>query len=490
MSAPTEQGGHRLFTNRFGPALVILLTLAVLGGTIFLASRFYRKSIRDQIIRRDARVLYALWISHAFSPKGVMDEGLADLMETPAGQLEAALELTQLSPLSGALGTRLFDTNGDLRIAFPANVSDGQLTPNELQQLQSFKPVSRFLPAARLPDFSPAKPADDPKTTRPLLEITVPLHPKDEKRLFGIVQFILEGESLAEELAALDRTLFSQSIMVFLGSGIAVLIVLGSAFHQLQKVNRLLVERTKNLLQANQELTWTAKASAIGAVTSHLIHGLKNPLSGLQNFMVNRGPESRPASDTEWQLAVSTARRMQSLVNEVVRILREQSDTVRYEIAMDELVQMLAAKMTPLAQHAGVHFQTRLKAEGVLANRDANLILLILENLIQNSIQATPKGKAVTLSLDSESDRIVCEIRDEGPGLPDHWKDHLFKPCQSTKENGSGIGLAISKQLANHIGAELELKSTTPHGCVFTLVIPEKLYSGKLGELQEAAAQR
>ncbi|MBI2949241.1 MAG: HAMP domain-containing histidine kinase [Verrucomicrobia bacterium] len=487
MSAPKEQSGRGLFAARMAPTVVILLTLAILGGTIFLASRFFRESIREHIIRRDAKVLYSLWLEHAF--KDPMDEGLTELAETPAGQLEAVLELTKLSPLSGALGTRLFDANGSFVTALPINVSDAQLTPKDVKELKNFKPVSRFLPAARLPDFSPAKPTDDPKTTRPLLEITVPLHAKQERRLLGIAQFLLEGESLAAELAALDQTLFAQVMMAAVGSSIIVGIVLGLAFHQLQRVNRLLVERTTNLLKANQELTWAAKASAIGAVTSHLIHGLKNPLSGLQNFMVSRKPESRPASDTEWQLAVSTARRMQSLVNEVVRILREQNDTVRYEIELDELVQMIAAKVTPLAQQAGVHFHTRPDAEGTLANRDANLIFLILENLIQNAIQATPKGKTVTFSLESQNGEVLCEVRDEGPGLSESLKDSLFKPCQSTKEQGSGIGLAISKQLANHIGAGLDLKSTTPRGCVFTLVIPVKLLTARTDELGEPIAK-
>jgi signal transduction histidine kinase len=179
---------------------------------------------------------------------------------------------------------------------------------------------------------------------------------------------------------------------------------------------------------------------------------------------------------------------MQSLVNEVVRILREQNDTARYKITLDELAQMIGGKVSPLAQQAGVRFHTRLNAEGTLANRDANLIFLILENLIQNGIQATPKGQTVTLSLECENGEVLCEVRDEGPGLPENLQDSLFKPCQSTKEHGSGIGLAISKQLANHIGAGLELKSSTPHGCVFALVIPVRLLAARVDELRESLA--
>ena len=56
---------------------------------------------------------------------------------------------------------------------------------------------------------------------------------------------------------------------------------------------------------------------------------------------------------------------------------------------------------------------------------------------------------------------------------------HLFAPCKSSKEGGSGIGLAISKQLANHLGANLELKSNSPEGCVFVLRVPKNVASEK-----------
>jgi signal transduction histidine kinase len=110
-------------------------------------------------------------------------------------------------------------------------------------------------------------------------------------------------------------------------------------------------------------------------------------------------------------------------------------------------------------------------------NREANLIVLILENLLSNAIQATPSGGTVALEIAKDRDLVRCEVRDQGPGLPEHLKSRLFKPCQSTKAGGSGIGLAISKQLAGSFGAELELKSNTAAGCVFALAIPLALCS-------------
>ena len=103
------------------------------------------------------------------------------------------------------------------------------------------------------------------------------------------------------------------------------------------------------------------------------------------------------------------------------------------------------------------------------------LVMLIVENLIQNAIQATARGKSVQFALSLLEHRLVCEVRDEGPGLSDAVRKSLFSPCQSTKAGGSGIGLAISKQLASHLGADLELKSSEPHGSVFVLLLPIKL---------------
>jgi signal transduction histidine kinase len=219
-----------------------------------------------------------------------------------------------------------------------------------------------------------------------------------------------------------------------------------------------------------------AKTSAIGAVTAHLIHGLRNPLSGLQSFVAKRNARDPERSDTEWQAAISTAQRMQSLVNRVVQVLQEQHCTAEYELSIDELVSLLEAKVRPSAQEAQVRWERSVSADATLANRDANLVLLVLENLVQNAIQATPAGKTVRLDIEARLDEIVCTVSDEGSGLPPTVQENLFTPCRSTKDGGSGIGLAISKQLANHLAARLELQRTSPHGSTFAFLLPARLF--------------
>ena len=109
----------------------------------------------------------------------------------------------------------------------------------------------------------------------------------------------------------------------------------------------------------------------------------------------------------------------------------------------------------------------------------ASLLVIILTHLIQNAIQATPRRKSVQLSMVGGDDFISFEVCDEGPGFPPDKLDTLFKPVRSSKEGGSGIGLALCKQLAGHLGAELALERTGPNGCLFAVSMPTKLIVGK-----------
>jgi signal transduction histidine kinase len=226
----------------------------------------------------------------------------------------------------------------------------------------------------------------------------------------------------------------------------------------------------------------------VGAVTSYLIHGLKNPLSGLQNFVRARVVGEDLRDPEEWRVAAATTQRMQDLISRVVGVLQEQSGAPSYEITCAELGELLTGRMRAAAQAAGVRWETALAAEGTLSSRESDLILLILENLAQNAVEATPAGKTVHCAIFKSGPAIVAQIRDEGPGLPPAARSQLFSPCASSKKNGSGIGLAISQQLAKHIGAELRLAASTPQGTSFELRFQPGAQTAAPSTLAESSA--
>jgi signal transduction histidine kinase len=451
--------------SRWAPFVVIGLALAVLGGTLAWSALDLRARIHSRIVQRDGEILDAVTVMQHLDDQG-SGETLASLAD-PGEQFQLALKVSRLR---NVLGVRLYSAAGESLNAFPFYITETTLPPSDLAQLRKLRPVSYFSAHAVMAEQDLRAETNAP--TAPLLFVEVPVRTDDQQHLAGVIQFLMDGSGIADQYANLDRNLawqFSAAFLVaasILAGGVAL------ALRRVQRATQQLAERTGNLLQANRELALAARTSAVGAVASHLIHGLKNPLSGLRHFVHTHNLEKSNGSDTEWQMALGTTQRMEELINRVVRVLQEQQNGVEYEISMAEMVAMLAPRAKALADLGGVRLDAKVLFDHTLSNREADLILLILENLVQNGIEATPSGKAVELRVTGDAGAINFEVRDQGAGLSPGVQARLFTPCTSGKKGGGGIGLAISKQLAQSLGATLELTESGAAGCAFRLRLP------------------
>jgi signal transduction histidine kinase len=464
IAAQIEQPIQR---SRWAPFLVVGLALVVLGGTLAWSALDLRTRIHSQIVQRDGEILDAVTAMQHLNDQS-SGKTLASLVD-PGEQFDLALKV---SKLRNVLGVRLYSADGKFINAFPAYITETVLPASDLAQLQNLRPFSHFSARSRMEEQDLLAETNNP--TAALLFVEVPLRTDDQRHLAGVIQFLMDGSSIARQYAELDRNLALKfSIAFVVGAGI-LMAGLGLALRRVQRANQQLAERTGNLLQANRELALAARTSAVGAVASHLIHGLKNPLSGLRHFVHAHNADNGNGSDTEWQTALSTTQRMEELINRVVRVLQEQQTGAEYEISIAELAGLLAQKAKVLADSNGIRFETKVLFDRMLSNRDADLILLILENLVQNAIEATPSGKAVEVCVTGDGSAITFEVRDQGPGLPPGMEARLFMPCTSAKKGSGGIGLAISKQLAQSLGAKLELTGSRSSGCTFRLIVPQQ----------------
>lgn len=479
MRAEASRGGHGEAigtAGRFGwpTAAGVALALAVLAVTILVSLLHLRQHIFAQIANRDGETLAAV-AAMQYAQDKANDDTITSLQD-PGEQIQVAFEISKR--LHSAFAVRFFAPDGKFIIAMPPFITEASLAPDDLAVLRTLQPVSHFVPYARLKEQDQLAETNSEPVS--LLEVSIPLREEGGNRLEGIAQFVMNGSNIAREYAQLDRHLAAQGALAFGISGTIIAAGLLLAFRRVQRANALLAERTSNLLKANRELALAAKTSAIGAVTSHLIHGLKNPLSGLRSFVQDRAVGQESGHDTDWQLAVATTQRMQTLIDRVVRVLQEQQTVVEYEVSFAELADILDAKFQPVAKAASVNYSATANVHELVSNREADLILLILENLIQNAIEATPAGKAIHLRIFNDHTNIVMEVEDQGAGLSPAFAGQLFTPCSSAKKEGSGIGLAISRQLAVHLGANLQLKESSANGCCFSLILPLRQQANEL----------
>jgi signal transduction histidine kinase len=220
-------------------------------------------------------------------------------------------------------------------------------------------------------------------------------------------------------------------------------------------------------------LDFAAKTGALGAISAHLVHGLKNPLAGLEEFVAEIAADERADVPPDARAtAVQTARRLRTLVNEVISVLRDEaSGGADHVVPAAEVIESVRARNAIAAERAGVEIVGTAEPGTQLSARTASLAGLILANLVANAVEAAPRA-AIRLGAYPDKTYVRFTVTDTGPGLPPHVRTALFTPVASSKPSGGGMGLAISARLARHAGGELSLVRSDASGTEFQLIVP------------------
>lgn len=440
------------------------LILLVFGGVVALVSLDLRERLRAEVLHREGEVLHAVsTMERAVVADTALELGLP-VFDEP---FEVALHTSK--NWQGVLAVRLFDTAGGFLDSVPREVFEGALNPGDLRELGAGLPVVEFHPAFALEDLFLTASRE---LVAPMLEVNVPLAPAagtDGETVF--IQFWIDGDNLAGEFAKLDGRLIRQAGVAFAAGALLICGSLFWAFRRLERANRMLAAHADDLSRANRELAQSARTSAIGTITAHLMHGLRNPLAGLESFVASQASHVE-SGETEWSSARESTRRLRAMVNEVQAVLSDVDTGADFEVTAGELCAGLCERLQPHAHRRGVHIEVEGSADVVLNAKAAGLGGLVLANLAQNAIEASSRDSRVLVTIGASAGLVEFVVLDQGPGLSSDVAADPFRPRRSTKPDGAGIGLAISRELARHGGGDLTLVYNGAAGAAFRLQLP------------------
>lgn len=452
------------------PALVTLTTLTVFGALVGGLTLRLRGDLRAEVLRREARSIHAVaQLQLGTAQLQLTDVGLND----PLSDLFAAV--LESSRLRGVLAVRLFDSAGRLRDSLPLRDESDAGVAWWTPFIEKGDPVARFHAGGPLETvYGLPVQTGSRRGNVPLLEVAVPLVGSPNGAKLGVAHYWIDGTAVAGEFARIDRGLALQAGVAFAAGALVVGLVLAWAFSRLERSRKQLEAQGADLARANQELVFAAKTAAIGAISSHLIHEIKNPLIGLEGFVrYQAGKPDDPATAESWREAADATRRLRDMINQVVSILRDESyGGMDYKMTVNEVVHTVHTRLADVSARTGVELAHEVPDGLELSSRAANLACLVLVNLAGNGMEASPRGSSVTLQAERSGADIQFTVTDQGPGLPAPVLESLFHPVTSGKPGGSGIGLAISHQLAQQAGGRLDLLRSDASGTQFLLVVP------------------
>ncbi len=440
--------------------LAILAAALMLCGLVAVVAWPVRGELRDQVIQHEADAIAA--VAQLQRELGVLRLRQLGIEPTADDIFEALLESSQLE---GVVAIQSYTADGRAARELPLEAFVEELAVAD----RVAATVGRLHPAAEESPSGAGLALG--LAPGPWMEVIVPL-PLATGEAPGWARFWLDGRHLAGELAAVDR----QWWWVTGGAGavgaLLLAAVLAWAFAQLRR-------QSDDLARTNRELLLHTKTAAIGAISSHLFHGLKNPLAGLAGFM-DDAPTGQPG--TAWEEAAATTRRLRAMVNDVLGVLQDEQDGADYTVPVAEVLEAARQRVQGAVDEAGLSMALSIPDDGegpAIDGRSAALAGLILGNLLDNAVAATPRGGQLMLRTQVEGGAVSIDVQDTGGGLPEPVRVAAFAPVRSTKPGGAGVGLSLSRQLARHAGGTLELVRSDAGGTCFRLTLPLSTKEGR-----------
>ncbi len=211
-------------------------------------------------------------------------------------------------------------------------------------------------------------------------------------------------------------------------------------------------------------------------------HELRTPLTMLQGTMELLDEDLREGGDLvdaqeQVQSARRELRRLAVLATELLDLSRlDAAVQLRSEpVELDEIARAVAAEFELHAAERHVELELVPSAEPCWAHADPAACARVVRILIDNALRYAPSGEPVTVTVMHVGSRVVVEVADRGPGVPEDEREHIFERFHRGKatsaESGFGLGLAIGRELAERMNGRLSLEDTEVGAC-FRLTLP------------------
>ena len=219
------------------------------------------------------------------------------------------------------------------------------------------------------------------------------------------------------------------------------------------------------------------------AFVSTVSHQLRAPLTSIYGFAETLLRRDVLFGEAEQQTFLgyiaSEAQRLTSIVDTLLTVARLEAGDLHVELAPTDLRKVVSEVVTSVQQGADVNghrFELRLPEEPLAASADAEKLGQILANLLDNAVKFSPDGATVTVEAYRRRGRVEVRIVDEGQGIPEAEREHIFSKFHRSETSGgpggAGLGLFIARGLVTAMGGRLWVDSAEGGGSSFAFDLP------------------
>jgi signal transduction histidine kinase len=263
--------------------------------------------------------------------------------------------------------------------------------------------------------------------------------------------------------------------MFFVVVLLASIALIGSALAFNKTLARQVELKTKELVDSQERLMHSERFAAVGEAAAYVSHEIKNPLMVIGGLagQVERHLGSDPAAQEKLHIIQGEVKRLESFLGELRDFLRPVHPS-KQEINLNEIILEVQALMGPAAEEKGISLEDRLDPSLPRLPADPNQFNQVLVNLLKNAMEASETGDRIVLASGSEDNQVWFSIQDTGKGMTPEVEEKIFHPFFTTKEKGTGLGLAVIHKIITDHNGTIDLDTTPGGGSTFTIRLPLK----------------
>ncbi len=231
-----------------------------------------------------------------------------------------------------------------------------------------------------------------------------------------------------------------------------------------------------SLDRQRDELRRAERLATVGRISAQITHEVRNPLNaiGLNAELLAEELDGVAASAEARQLVSSISRevdRLNAVTEEYLRFARLPRPSLASQ-DLNEIVGSLLDFLGPELAAAGVEVRRELAPSLAPVRADEAQLRAVFLNLVRNSREAMPRGGTLTVRTAEAAGSVEVAVADTGGGIPRADLTRVFEPFYSTKERGTGLGLAFAHQVVKEHGGTIGCESAVGLGTTFTIRLP------------------
>jgi len=246
------------------------------------------------------------------------------------------------------------------------------------------------------------------------------------------------------------------------------------ALVRLDESHRKLKEQTEVLFQTEEQLRRADRLSALGELSAGMAHEIRNPLGSIRGaaeiLKDDYGPDTPKHEFIE--ILLKETDRLNTIVQEFLSFARPKPPELK-QGDINEIIESVLSLTAQPARAARVTVEKRLDRTIGKRDLDAGLLKQAILNLVLNAIQAMPDGGTMTVASARNGSGLEIIVSDTGAGISPENRRKLFSPFFTTKQNGTGLVLAITFRIIQNHRGSIDVDSIPGKGTTFTVRIPE-----------------